>query len=163
MLFRLTPTNRKRNPPLSALISILESLHRLSRNSFGIVVFSARQSEPELRLNHPDSPVIGTRQEMVFWKMGGLSDRPSRRMRGRNGVPRKYPEITDAENSSKIPCLLDDHVVDIEVSLHKQPRLVNRPTILSDRDRLILSVHLNDHDLLVRPLCYPDLLDPCWR
>ena len=91
MLFRLTPTNRKRNPPLSALISILESLHRLSRNSFGIVVFSARQSEPELRLNHPDSPVIGTRQEMVFGKMGGLSDRPSRRMRGRYGET-EYPE-----------------------------------------------------------------------
>jgi hypothetical protein len=58
----------RENRPLSALICDLEPPSRLSRNSFGIVVFSARPAEPELRPDHPDSPRINTGQEMVFGK-----------------------------------------------------------------------------------------------
>ena len=61
-------TNGTENRPLSALISNPARLKGLSRNSFGIVVFSVRPSKPELRSDRPDSPVISARQEMVFGK-----------------------------------------------------------------------------------------------
>src|SRR3989441_10225212 len=84
-------------------------------------------------------------------------------MRGRNGVPRKYPEITDAENSSRIPGLLDDYVVDVEVSLHKQTCLVYSPAVFPNRYRLVLSIYLDDYNLLVRPFRNSNLLDSRWR
>jgi len=59
--------------------------------------------------------------------------------------------------------LLDDYVVDVEVSLHEQACLVNSSAVLSYSDRLVLWVDLDYDDFLVGPFCYSDLLDPRWR
>src|SRR5207249_7340007 len=47
--------------------------------------------KPELRPESPVSPVITAIREMVLGKIGGLSDRPSRRMSGHSDWP---PEAT---------------------------------------------------------------------
>jgi len=43
----------------------LGTLNELSRNSFGIVAIFPGHSEPELRPDHPNSPVINAGQGMV--------------------------------------------------------------------------------------------------
>src|SRR2546422_5088082 len=53
------------NRPLSALNSILETLHELSRDSFGIVVFFPFSSQPESCPESCDSLRISARQEIV--------------------------------------------------------------------------------------------------
>ncbi len=50
------------------MIPTLGFLPRLSRDSFGIVGFSARPSELELRPDFPNSPVIGAGEEIVSRK-----------------------------------------------------------------------------------------------
>src|SRR2546421_11478980 len=56
------------NHPLSALNSILETLHELSRDSFGIVVLFPLPSQPESYPESCDSPIISARQEIVSRK-----------------------------------------------------------------------------------------------
>jgi hypothetical protein len=56
------------NSPISAPISILETLHELSRNSFGNVAIFPLPSQPRLRPESCDSPIISAGQEMGFGK-----------------------------------------------------------------------------------------------
>jgi hypothetical protein len=63
-----TMSSDKVNRPFSALISILEVLCELSRNSFGIVAIFPSPSQPVLCPESPVSPRISTRQEMVSGK-----------------------------------------------------------------------------------------------
>src|SRR5438309_1561408 len=56
------------NSPLSAPISILETLHELSRNSFGNVAIFPLSSQPRLRPEPCHSPIISAGREMVFGK-----------------------------------------------------------------------------------------------
>jgi len=50
------------------MIAILETLHELSRNSFGIVAIFPSPSEPGFCPESPVSPIISAGQEMVFGK-----------------------------------------------------------------------------------------------
>src|SRR5207247_5019596 len=56
--------------------------------------------------------------------------------------------------------LCDHYMVYVEVALHEQTGLVDRPAVLADRDRLVARVNLDHDDLLVRPFRHPDLLQP---
>src|SRR3989442_9514048 len=49
-------------------------------------------------------------------------------------------------------------VVDVEISLDQQSGLIDRSSILADRNGLILRIHFDNHDLLVRTLGYAYLL-----
>src|SRR5256885_8344368 len=65
---RLREHSISQNRPLSALNSLLETLHELSRNSFGIVVFFPLPSQPESCPESCDSPRISAIQEIVSGK-----------------------------------------------------------------------------------------------
>lgn len=60
------------NRLLSALIAIPALAPLFSPNSFGNAAIFPRPTEPELRPEQPDSPVITTRQEIVSGKKGVL-------------------------------------------------------------------------------------------
>src|SRR2546421_6357988 len=65
---RLRKHSVSQNRPLSALNSILETIHELSRDSFGIVVLFPLPSQPESYPESCDSPIISARQEIVSRK-----------------------------------------------------------------------------------------------
>jgi hypothetical protein len=96
LLFRLTPRLREKTRPLSALISNLGMTTKLSGNSFGIVRFFPSPFEPRIV---PRIARLARNQYQTgngFWKIGGLSDRPSRRMRARNRAHRTYSRNRNA-------------------------------------------------------------------
>ena len=71
-------SSQVQNPPFSALIRNLGRRLKITARFTGPSAFFAKPSKPGLCLESPVSPIIAARQRM-FSKIGGLSDRPSRR------------------------------------------------------------------------------------
>src|SRR6267143_1113642 len=54
------------------------------------------------------------------------------------------------------------NLVNVEVALYKQSRLIDGPSVLPDRNSLVARINLDNDNLLVRSLSHPDLLQPRW-